>query len=92
MEGWVVFVDENGNGSVDAGDKVLRVQNALGGLDNFFAVGVGAPSAIAGHNYVVYDANGRAVGYMGRWLVRPAGALSQNAGQVRTLCLNVVGR
>jgi type IV fimbrial biogenesis protein FimT len=27
--GWIVFVDENGNGNLDAGEQLLRVDNAL---------------------------------------------------------------
>jgi type IV fimbrial biogenesis protein FimT len=36
--GWLVFVDENGNGTVDAGDVVLRVQDALLGITSIAAL------------------------------------------------------
>ncbi len=35
--GWIVFTDSNGNGTVDAGEKVLRVQNAFAPGDTFVA-------------------------------------------------------
>ncbi len=31
--GWIVFDDANGNGTVDAGEKVIRVQQAFSGSD-----------------------------------------------------------
>jgi type IV fimbrial biogenesis protein FimT len=35
--GWIVFLDLNGNGKVDAGDTVLRTQAAFSGTDTFLA-------------------------------------------------------
>lgn len=34
-QGWIVFMDPNGNGAVDSGDVVLRVQGALSGTASF---------------------------------------------------------
>jgi type IV fimbrial biogenesis protein FimT len=36
--GWIVFVDEDGDGAVDAGDVVLRVQDALPGITSIAAL------------------------------------------------------
>jgi Tfp pilus assembly protein FimT len=36
-DGWIVFVDEGTRGSVDAGDVVLRVQDALPGIASIAA-------------------------------------------------------
>ncbi|MFZ3218583.1 MAG: GspH/FimT family pseudopilin [Rhodoferax sp.] len=94
MEGWVVFLDENGDGTFDNGvDTVLRVQESLRGISDFYAVG-GSPSvsAVATGNKIIYDATGRAVGQQGRWLVHAPGSLSNDASYARTLCLNSVGR
>lgn len=35
--GWIVFVDEDGDGTVDVGDVVLRVQDALPGIASIAA-------------------------------------------------------
>lgn len=32
--GWIVFVDSDNNGAVDAGEDILRVQQALGGIQS----------------------------------------------------------
>jgi type IV fimbrial biogenesis protein FimT len=37
QNGWIVFSDPNGNGVVDAGETVLRVQAAFSGSDTFVA-------------------------------------------------------
>jgi type IV fimbrial biogenesis protein FimT len=91
-EGWVVFVDENGDGSFDAGDTVLRVQDEVSGISDFVAVAADTTSAVATGNKIVYDGTGRAVGQQGRWLVHPAGGLSGEVSYARTLCMNSVGR
>lgn len=93
MEGWVVFADEDGDGSFDSGtDTVLRVQEQVSGISDFFAVGATTASAVSTGNRIVYDATGRAVGQQGRWLVHAAGSFSSNASYTRTLCMNSVGR
>lgn len=93
MEGWVVFVDENGNGAFNAAsDTVLRVQQALPGIGSFLAVNTGGTAA-NNRNYIVYQATGRAVGLLSRWLVKAPGAASAaNTPYTRTLCMNFVGR
>lgn len=93
MEGWVVFVDENGNGAFNAAsDTVLRVQQALPGLGSFLAVN-NTGNAANDRNYIVYQATGRAVGLMSRWLVQAQGAPgAANTRHTRTLCMNFVGR
>lgn len=97
--GWVVFVDENGNGVVNAAagtapaDEVLRVQEPLTGLGDFYAVGAFPfVSAVATRNFMTYDGTGRAVGQTGRWIVHPAGNLINDTTYARTLCMNSVGR
>lgn len=92
--GWVVFSDENRNGAFNAAtDVVLRVQEPITGLGDFYAVGA-APltAAVATGNQIIYDGTGRAVGQEGRWLVHAAGGLIADANFTRTLCMNSVGR
>jgi type IV fimbrial biogenesis protein FimT len=93
MEGWVVFEDINGDGIFTNGsDSVLRAQEPLTGIGDFFAVGATNISAVTTGNRITYDANGRAVGQQGRWLVHAAGNLSNSTEFARTLCMNSVGR
>lgn len=40
--GWIIFVDVNGNGTVDTGDTLLRKQRAFSGNDTFVADNVTA--------------------------------------------------
>jgi type IV fimbrial biogenesis protein FimT len=37
QNGWIVFLDANGNQQVDAGETILRVQPAFSGTDTFVA-------------------------------------------------------
>lgn len=92
-EGWVVFVDENGNGSFNAAsDTVLRVQQTLTGIGSFLAVSTNG-NATHDRNYIVYQATGRAVGLLSRWLVQAPGASgAANTRYTRTLCMNFAGR
>lgn len=93
MEGWVVFVDNDGNDAFSAGDVILRSQEALAGIGDFFAVGANNISAVNARQKIIYDGTGRAVGSAGRWLVHaPASLNDVNDFRTRTLCLNFVGR
>ena len=93
MQGWVVFVDANGNGVFNsAADIVLRVQEPISGIGDFFAVGATTSSPTTGGNRIVYDGTGRAVGQQVRWLVHAAGSLIGETSYTRTLCMNSVGR
>jgi prepilin-type N-terminal cleavage/methylation domain len=57
-DGWVVFVDPNNTGVIDAGERVLRVHETLGGT-----------STLKGNanvaNRVTFFANGAAIGTVG---------------------------
>jgi type IV fimbrial biogenesis protein FimT len=93
MQGWVVFVDSNGNGTFDAAtDIVLRAQEPVTGVSDFFAVGAASATPVATGNGIIFDGTGRAVGQSGRWLVHATGSLSTNNTYTRTLCMNSVGR
>ncbi|WP_293660316.1 GspH/FimT family pseudopilin [Rhodoferax sp. OV413] len=92
-EGWVVFIDEDGDANFDSGsDTVVRVQDAVHGLSEFFAVGANTISAVSTANYIKFDGTGRAIGQQARWIIRPSGGLSSDASHARTLCMNSVGR
>jgi type IV fimbrial biogenesis protein FimT len=93
MQGWVVFLDSNGDGAFDAAtDTVLRAQEPMTGVSDFFAVAATTPTAVSTGNRIIYDATGRAIGQAGRWLVHASGSFATNAHYTRTLCMNSVGR
>ena len=93
MQGWVVFLDSNSNGTFDAAtDIVLRAQEPMAGISDFFAVAATTPSAVSTGNRIIYDATGRAIGQSGRWLVHASGSFATNGSYTRTLCMNSVGR
>jgi type IV fimbrial biogenesis protein FimT len=93
MEGWVVFMDINSDGNFTNGiDTVLRVQEPLTKVGDFYAVGATTISAVTTGNQITYDASGRAIGQQGRWIVHASGSLQSDATYARTLCLNSVGR
>lgn len=94
MEGWLVFLDENGDGLFNAGnDTVLRVQEPLSGLGDFYAVGAfPSTSTVSNRNKISFDGTGRAIGQQGRWLIHASGSLQSDSNYARTLCLNSVGR
>ena len=83
-QGWIVFLDVDGDGAVDAGDgdEVLRVQGAL--LPGF-TLNAGA------RHRVTYRPTGLAIGFTGTWTLcdpernvqRARGAYVSNTGRVR---------
>jgi type IV fimbrial biogenesis protein FimT len=95
MEGWIVFLDNDGDGDFDAADNdiVLRVQDQMSNLGDFYAVNA-APltTPVNNRNRITFDATGRAVGQQGRWIVHAAGTLQGDTNYARTLCMNSVGR
>lgn len=91
-EGWIVFEDLDHDGIRDAGDTILRSQEPLSRIGNFFAVAANTVSAVSTGNSIRFDATGRAVGQQGRWLVRASGDFANDVRYTRTLCMNSVGR
>lgn len=93
MEGWVVFLDIDGDHSFDSGaDTVLRVQERVSGIGDFYKAAAGAISESTAKPFITYDVNGRAIGQESRWLVHAAGDLKSDSSFARTLCMNSVGR
>ncbi|MGD2172064.1 MAG: GspH/FimT family pseudopilin [Gammaproteobacteria bacterium] len=40
-DGWIVYIDADNNNSFDAGEEVIRAQQALGGTNTLTATGIG---------------------------------------------------
>jgi type IV fimbrial biogenesis protein FimT len=81
-DGWIVFVDENGNNTVDAGDVVLRVQDALPGIASIAAAdGTSRPQ-------FPFQATGWSQSASETLLVTPTGS----SGVPRLVCVSNKGR
>lgn len=77
--GWMVFADANGNGTVDAGDTVLRVWPALGGSNTLNA----------GTNLrITFTATGVATGFGDTFRLCD----KRGAAEARSVDINVMGR
>lgn len=88
VNGWVVFYDRNGNGSLDSTDAAIRVQ--LGG-------GAGVKDISTTANFITFRRNGILLGTAGTSIkmeLQPniGSGSSAYAGAVRTVCVNNLGR
>jgi type IV fimbrial biogenesis protein FimT len=70
--GWIVFADTDGDGTVDAGEEILRVHDALTGMDKLkFA-----------NNRVTYNASGFATGFSGTFIFCDNRGINHAKGRV----------
>ena len=51
-DGWLLYVDQDGDGSFDAGEEILRAQQALDGNNSFTSIGI--------NDQITYDYRGYA--------------------------------
>lgn len=82
QDGWIVFEDINDNGTVDAGDTIIRTNSALTN---------GNTLVFPGKNRVTYKSDGFAIGYNStfklcdnRGYTKAKGLVVSNSGRVRT--------
>lgn len=83
--GWVVFVDGNGNGAIDAGDAVLRVHQELSGIRS-----VGNADLTTTRAFLTFRPNGLGISISDTWFVTPSA--SSAAGIGRLMCISSQGR
>jgi len=84
-DGWIVFVDADGDGSLDEGDQILRVQDALPSIAS-----VASASPASDRLFFVYQSTGMARGATQTFIITPTGddATSLN----RVVCVSIQGR
>ncbi len=82
MSGWIVFVDADGNGAVDADDSILRVRESSPYLASLSAPGLRAS--------IVYESTGWARAAGRTFTFTPAQSTSSTA--VRIVCVSNQGR
>ena len=80
--GWIVFADANGNAAVDAGEAILRVQQAFRSTDTFVA-----SNAVAA---ITFNREGFANGFGAGSLFSLHDATT-NVNWTRCLSINVIG-
>lgn len=79
-DGWIIFRDVNGNGSLDGTDALLRVQEPLGGGNTL------RPSGFGGATFVVYSNRGNTT--QGTFTLCD----SRGDEQARAIVINVSGQ
>jgi type IV fimbrial biogenesis protein FimT len=84
--GWIVFVDMNSNGTVDAGDDLVKVQQELPNISTI-QTPAGAPSTLGSFNY---EPTGWAKAASHTLVVTPTGTVPVNG--TRMICVSVTGR
>jgi type IV fimbrial biogenesis protein FimT len=83
--GWIVFVDMNSNGSVDAGDDLVKVQQAFTNISTIQAPPPGG--TLRSFNY---EPTGWAKAATQTFVVTPTGTVPTNG--TRMVCVSITGR
>jgi type IV fimbrial biogenesis protein FimT len=83
--GWIVFLDRNGDGIMDAGDDVLRVHQELSGIKS-----MGNAVLTTTNLTMTFRPNGLGYGVTDTWVVTPAASAA--SGLVRVMCISAQGR
>lgn len=84
-DGWIVFSDDNGDGSLNGADNRLRVS---GGLDDNFTLRVGGSFT----NWVAYVASGTTRGSGGTADTYVVCRPNATAAESRRIVINIIGR
>lgn len=84
-EGWIVFIDKNANSSVDTGDEIIRVQQALPNINS-----IRGPAGADPIQIVKYDPAGFAKAANQSFVFTPTGTVPD--GTTRLVCISIQGR
>jgi type IV fimbrial biogenesis protein FimT len=84
-DGWIVFVDADGDGSLDEGDQVLRVQDALSSIAT-----MASASPVSDRSFFVYQPTGMARGATQTFIITPTGDGASSL--TRVVCVSIQGR
>lgn len=83
--GWIVFIDANGNGAVDTGDEIVRVQQALTSIAS-----IASATPMSDRRFFTYQPTGWAKSANQTFIFTPAGTVP--SGSVRVVCISNQGR
>ena len=84
-DGWIVFVDMNANGTVDVGDDLVRVQQALPNISSIRGIALADPVLS-----FKYEPTGYAKGAAQPFFIIPSA--NDAAGLTRLVCVSITGR
>jgi type IV fimbrial biogenesis protein FimT len=84
-DGWIVFVDADGDGSLDAGEQVLRVQDALSSIASMSSASPGSD-----RSFFVYQPTGMARAATQTFIITPTGDGASDL--TRLVCVSIQGR
>lgn len=84
-DGWIVFQDTDGSASVDSGDTILRVQQALTGIST-----LQNPTVASTRAAFTYESTGIALSASDSWVVIPTGSVPTLGTQL--ICISNQGR
>lgn len=83
--GWIVFVDDDGDGAVDAGDEIVRVQQNLSStVGSIVSTPASDPASFT------YQPTGWALGASRTLTFTPSGTIPPDT--VRLVCISALGR
>lgn len=82
--GWIVFVDDDGDGAVDAGDEIVRVQQSLPSMGSIVSTPASDPASFT------YQPTGWALGASRTLIFTPSGTVPPDT--VRLVCISALGR
>ena len=83
--GWIVFVDGDGDGAVDVGDEIVRVQQALSSMAS-----IASTNPPGDRRFFTYQPTGWAKSSNQTFIFTPGGNVP--AGSVRVVCISNQGR
>jgi len=84
-DGWLVFVDANGNGAIDAGDEIVRVQASLPNIAS-----IASTNPVSDRPAFTYQPTGWAKSANQTFIVTPSGSVP--SGSTRVICVSMQGR
>ena len=84
-DGWIVFVDSDVDGTVSAGDDLIRVQQVLPNISSMTSITPSNTLSTYG-----YDPTGVARGAGSNFVVTPTGTV--RTGSTRLICISIQGR
>lgn len=83
--GWIVFVDTTNLGTVDAGEEIVRVQQAPQSIAS-----IQSTNTASDRSRITFEANGFAKSADQTFIVTPTGSVPANS--TRLVCISIMGR